>query len=100
MKPTIVVFSRAPALGTVVTLDEQRYELIGAEPYVRKTDGQNSTLLEWETTCPTPGCAESYRCSSGLVVTYLPRRCAVHRNPLKPVKGKRGRKVRVEIEGV
>ena len=76
-------------------LDEQAFEVLAVEPYERKLDGQRVPLLTLEARCPV--CGVSYRCKTGLSVAYLPRRCEAHRNPGKPVKGKRGRRVSVSV---
>lgn len=94
----MAVFAVEPPLGTRILLDDQVYDLVAAEPYTRKTDGQPSRLLVWDTTCPAAGCGESFRAMSGLTVTSLARRCETHREVARPVKGKRGRKVRVRVE--
>ena len=90
-------FMKAPSLGTTLCLDEQSYELVAAEPYTRRTDGVQTVLLDWEAACPVDGCGTVFRCSTGLRVNYLPRRCEEHRNFTRPVKGKRGRRVKVKL---
>jgi len=94
----MAVFAAEPPLGTRILLDEQVYELVAVEPYTRKSDGKPSRLLVWETSCPAAGCGETFRPKSGLTVTSLARRCDAHREVSRPVKGKRGRKVRVRVE--
>jgi hypothetical protein len=91
----IVTFADEPPLGVIVRLDDQIFELVAAEPYTRKTDGAASWLITWESACPK--CGEPFRCTSGRVVTTMTRRCGLHRMGSKPVKGKRGRKVRVQV---
>lgn len=81
--------------GTVLRLDEQVYELRGAVPHLRK-DGAPTELLVWETKCPACGAAfevRTSRCRTGLPN----RRCERCRKVGKPVKGKRGRRVKVEV---
>ena len=94
----ITVFADDPPLGTRITLDDQPYELVDIEPYIRKLDGARSRLLIWETICPAAGCGDSFRVITGLSIRYLQRRCETHKRSLKPVKGRRGRKVRARIE--
>lgn len=87
-----ISFNESPAIGAVVYLDDQVYELRGSEPYTRK-DGAVSALLTWETACPS--CGETFRVKTGLSAGAINRRCANCAKPFKPVKGKRSRKVRV-----
>lgn len=94
----IAQFGTEPPLGTRILLDDQSYELVEAEPYVRKTDGKPTCLLHWETICPTKGCGQPMRVTSGLSIAGLQRRCEEHRLHTKPVKGKRGRRVQIRIE--
>lgn len=83
----------APALGTVVMLDDQAYQLTGVEPYTRK-DGLQSNVLTWTAGCAE--CGESFKTKTGLKATWLHRRCEAHRQLGKPVT-KRGSKVTVRI---
>jgi len=94
----IARFETEPPLGTRILLDDQVYELIEAEPYIRKTDGQPTRLLHWGTACPETGCGHPMRVTSGLMVAELQRRCAAHRLITKPVNGKRCRRVQIRIE--
>ncbi len=97
----IALFATEPPLGTRLLLDEQAYELVATEPYTRKTDGKPTRLLLWETCCATDGCDVSFRATTGMAVSSLNRRCEGHRFTAvraKPVKGRRGRKVRVRVE--
>jgi hypothetical protein len=97
----IALFATEPPLGTRILLDDQAYELVDVQPYTRKSDGRPTRLLTWETCCPTTGCDTSFRVHTGLTVSALSRRCEDHRFTavrFKPVKGRRGRKVRVQVE--
>jgi hypothetical protein len=89
-----VDFETAPAVGTVLRLDDQEYELVAVEPYRRK-DGSPSNLLHWRSDCPV--CGSPFDAASGLRCAGIARRCAAHRDARKPVKGKRGRKVVVTV---
>lgn len=93
-----VIFSVSPALGTRIFLDDQVYCLVAAEPYTRTTDGRLTSLLTWETVCPTAGCGSRFQAMSGLTITSLIRRCGSHRSLTKPVRGRRNRKVRVRVQ--
>lgn len=88
-------FDAEPAIGTVLHLDDQAYEMIGTKPHERQ-DGTSTELLIWQTECAT--CGSNFEVMSGLRSSGLSRRCAEHRRAGKPVKGKRGRKVVVEID--
>lgn len=90
----LIAFEKTPEIGTVMTLDDQSYEFVGVEPY-RRDDGLATDLLVWETCCPT--CGAGFTAKTPLVTNTVVRRCADHRKAGKPVKGKRGRKVRVAI---
>jgi hypothetical protein len=94
----IAHFDAEPALGTTIALDDQCYELVDAEPYVRKSDGVRTRLLVWETACPVPGCSASFRVRSGLHITSLRRRCDDHALATKLVKGRRGRRIKVKVD--
>ena len=88
-------FASPPNPGTTLHIDEQSYELIGSRPYVRK-DGGQSILLDWETACP--GCGTAFRISTSLKPVAIKRRCAACKQQGRPVKGKRGRKIKSWIE--
>jgi hypothetical protein len=88
-------FQAAPDLGTTVRLDEQVYELRETKPHVRK-DGAPTRLLVWESTCP--GCGSSFVVTTGLSTKSLNRRCGACRKPLKIVKGRRGRRVKIVVQ--
>lgn len=90
----IFSFLSPPPHGTVVMLDEQAYELSAIEPYTRK-DGAASSLLRWDTACPV--CGVGFSVTTGLSARELTRRCLDHRKPSKPVKGKRSRRLNVQI---
>ncbi|MBA4754572.1 MAG: hypothetical protein H2050_07060 [Sphingobium sp.] len=79
-------FLSSPPIGTVVALDGQEYEMISSAPHQRK-DGTPTTLLTWATQCPD--CGRPFQVTTGLVTKGLNRRCADHRQALKPVSGRR-----------
>ncbi|WP_286864859.1 hypothetical protein [Sphingobium sp.] len=79
-------FRSPPSIGTVVVLDGQKYEMITSAPHQRK-DGTATSLLTWATNCPD--CGQPFQVTTGLVTKGLNRRCADHRQALKPVSGKR-----------
>ena len=85
-------------IGTILWIDDQPYELLENEPYIRLTDGQQSRLLLWETSCPSKNCGTTFRTKSGLTIAGLRRRCDNHLGVRSPVKGRRGRTVNVRVE--
>jgi hypothetical protein len=87
-------FQALPAIGTVIMLDDQEYELADVEPYRRK-DGRKTQLLVWSTSCPV--CGASFQIKTALKSNGVNRRCAECRTPGKPVKGKRGRKIKLAV---
>lgn len=90
-----VDFRSVPDLGTIIRLDEQEYELREAEP-TRRQDGSPTTLLHWSTVCPD--CRAEFEVITGLVSSALPRRCRICRvKRTRPIKGRRGRKVKVVV---
>lgn len=91
---TLFCFSAEPRAGTILRLDDQVYELRATEPHVRK-DGGHTSLLVWEAVCPS--CGGDFLVRTGLTAHSVNRRCSSCRKPHKPVKGKRGRKLKVEV---
>lgn len=90
----MIDFRASPAIGTILRLDDQEYELAVTRPHVRK-DGTPTKVLIWETSCPV--CGAAFEVGTGLKSNSVTRRCEPCRKTGKPVKGKRGRKVRVEV---
>jgi len=90
----MIAFSKAPAIGTVVLLDRQVFELVELKPHTRK-DGGTMELLVWQSGCAS--CGTEFVTSSPLRTNGLTRRCAECRKPGKPVRGKRGRRVAVKV---
>jgi hypothetical protein len=92
-----VDFVSAPSIGFGLLLDDQRYELVQVEPYIRR-DGARSAILTWQSECPR--CGNQFTVTSGLVAKALNRRC-VHCRKIayRPVSGKkRSEKVRVRSD--
>lgn len=87
-------FPTNPAIGTVLMLDDQPFELVGIEPHTRR-DGLITQLLVWNSTCAE--CGEPIACRTPGMTSWLSRRCGECRKPGKPVKGKRGRKVTITV---
>lgn len=87
-------FAVPPDIGTLLMLDEQAYELREARPASRN-DGSPTMLLDWETLCPA--CGVPFTVTTGLKTKSINRRCRACLKPCKPVKGRRGRKVRARI---
>lgn len=91
----MIDFAITPNVGTTISLDQQVYELRGLRPTSR-VDGSPTTLLDWETECPT--CKEPFTVTTGLKTKSINRRCSSCAKPFKPVKGKRSRKVKVMVQ--
>lgn len=87
-------FEKEPAVGTVVWLDEQAFELAGTQDHIRK-DGTATTLLVWQSECADCGAAIKFM--SPRKISGLKRRCADCAKPGRPVRGKRGRKIDVRV---
>ncbi len=85
-----------PAIGTVLRLDDQAFELVEVEDY-RRTDGQMTVLLCWSANCAD--CGAPFAAKSPLKSSGIARRCPAHAQAGRPVSGRRGRgrKVRVEV---
>jgi hypothetical protein len=90
----IFSFDAEPPCGTLVVLDDQAFELVDAVPYT-KADGSGVRLLKWMSPCAQ--CGEPFEQLSPFATSSLVRRCPMHRRPGKPAKGKRGRRLKVEI---
>lgn len=87
-------FRRSPLVATILKLDDQAYELRGSMPHTRK-DGRVTQLLVWETSCPS--CGAGFEAMTGLTAKDIVRRCSACRDSRKLVKGRRGRKLKVQI---
>lgn len=79
-------FHIPPAVGSTLSLDAQRYDLVAVEDYVR-ADGLPSKVLVWRSACPD--CGASFEVKTGLKGKDLTRRCADHRAPMRRVSGTR-----------
>ena len=90
----MIAFDQIPAIGTTVCIDQQVYEFRGTVPH-EKADGQMTTLLAWETVCPS--CAKPFVIRSTVKSNGFTRRCPDCAKAGKPVKGKRGRRVKVAV---
>jgi hypothetical protein len=90
----MISFDTVPDVGTVVILDRQEYELAGTRPH-QKADGSIVNLLVWETTCPV--CKGSFETLTARNLGPTIRRCQEHRKAGKPVKGRRGRRLKVAV---
>lgn len=87
-------FAAGQTIGTIVRLDDQEFELVGERGCVRR-DGSPGIVFTWLSTCPV--CESHFEQTTGRSFGSFLRRCDEHRKAGKPVKGKRGRKVRVEV---
>lgn len=97
-----VVFASAPALGTRVWINDQRYVLVEVTPYTRKGDGTQTSVLTWEGECCAPGCGRAFRGKSAMTFDRLRRRCEAHKamrsghEERRRIK-KHGNRVKVEL---
>lgn len=76
-------FAEKPPLGLAIIQNEQRYDLVGFEPYTR-LDGTLSELAQWSTPCADCGVEYLAKCSVKAVPET--RRCPDHRKPGVKVK--------------
>lgn len=90
----MIEFEGIPEIGTVVILDDQEFELVSIVPH-QKADGSMTDLLLWASLCAT--CGQSYETKTTVRTSGISRRCSIHSKPGKPVKGKRGRKVKIQV---
>ncbi len=79
---TRIAFQRAPAIGTTLMIDAQRYVVVETEPYHRK-DGQLSAIITWLGHCAD--CGEPFELRTGLKAQAINRRCENHHTPGRAV---------------
>lgn len=72
-----------PPVGLAISINGQRFELIGHEPHVRQ-DGALTTLLVWQAECLT--CGAGFISRTSVARWAEVRRCELHRQPGKRVK--------------
>lgn len=87
MAVTLASFAEVPPLGTVLSLGDQDYVLIGVDPHLR-LDGSTTSLCVWQSHCAQ--CGTPYVCRSPLRIHSLNRRCDIHKRPGFRPGGKRG----------
>ena len=90
----MIEFICPPSIGMVISLDDQDYELVEVQPYDR-IDGTATNLLVWSAACAD--CESEFTVKSGLTFKAPNRRCEKCKKAGRPVKGRRGRKVKVEV---
>ena len=73
-----IAFRQAPAVGTVLMRDGQRYVVIDIWPYRRK-DGTPTTLIVWRSHCSD--CGQSFELTTPLATKWPNRRCPAHHAP-------------------
>ena len=73
-----IAFRQAPAVGTVLMRDGQRYVVIDIRPYRRK-DGTSTTLIVWRSHCSN--CGQPFELTTPLATKWPNRRCPAHHAP-------------------
>lgn len=66
-------------VGDVIYSRHNRYVLVAMEGYTRKTDGQVTTLLRWQSNCHT--CGELFEFVTPVKFKDFNRRCEKHKQP-------------------
>jgi hypothetical protein len=82
-------FEEVPAIGEMVFVKTQEYELIGVEPYVTR-GGRETAVLTWRSHCAE--CGEPFVFKTGMRTESCSRRCKTHKAPLKPVEPRKPKK--------
>jgi len=67
-------------IGTVRIYKGQTYTLVATEPYRRKRDGTETTLLVWESSCADYGHPFRIKTSRKKILAFN-RRCRHHAKP-------------------
>jgi hypothetical protein len=75
-------FMSAPAIGTVLLVEGQRYEVCAVRPHCRQ-DGTETLLIVWRGHCAE--CGRSFEQTTTLKSKAPNRRCPEHRKPGRPV---------------
>jgi hypothetical protein len=88
-----LAFDALPAIGTVLMLDKQAYELTDTRPYQR-ADGNMTTLLVWRSICPK--CGDEFEATSTMRGSPPRRRCHAHSGH-SPISRRRKGGVRVQV---
>lgn len=82
--------------GDRIVYDEQAYECVGFEPYIRK-DGEQIELLVWTSECVTCGAPFRMRIARSILKPGFTRRCPEHKSGVR-VKTERNRQQREQEE--
>ena len=77
-----LAFRQAPALGTVLMMDGQRYVVVATRPHRRK-DGMPTMLVSWRSHCAD--CGQPFEVTTCLVAKAVNRRCPAHHAPGRAV---------------
>lgn len=77
-----------PPIGLSITINGQRFDCTGHEPYTRK-DGQAAVLAVWQAECATCGAGFKSKTTEGRFAET--RRCADHRAPGRRVTARGAR---------
>lgn len=88
--------SGIPAVGIELMLDDQRYEAVQVAPHTR-LDGGQSFLITWRAPCAS--CSQPFEQVTGSGGKVPFRNCGPCRSlaPPKPVSGRWGKRVKVEV---
>lgn len=89
-------FVSEPPVGLVITVNEQRYEVVGGLDHVR-LDGEETRLTIWRSSCAECGAPFEFRAPA----TAPPqnRRCDDHKRPGVKVDPERRRRIAAASEG-
>ncbi len=77
-----IAFRQAPALGTVLMVDAQRYVVVATRPHHRKDDTP-TMLITWRSHCAD--CGQPFEVTTGLAAKAINRRCPAHHAPGRAV---------------
>lgn len=75
-------FTHPPKLGYEHVRYGQTYVVVELTPYIRKGDGQPTTLIRWYAECAA--CRQPFGITTGLRAQSLNRRCKDCAQPLRP----------------
>lgn len=85
-------FAGPPAVGTVLLVDCQSFEVVGIKPH-RRRDDTPTVLITWAGHCAA--CGRTFTQTTGLVAKTPNRRCPLHHAPGVPVNEASRRRNRI-----
>ena len=89
-----IAFRQAPAVGTVLMCDGQRYVVVDTRLHRRK-DGTPTTLIVWRSHCSD--CGQPFELTTPLATKWPNRRCPMHRAPGRAVTAAARQRTRREF---